>query len=102
MNAIEFYSYRVPAFRAFLQERCVNSSLCKQIEIVRLCKLAVELDLEIIAKYDVNDYKVMDLKRKTVEVNGTNVVIPSPTKMKTLEKHLGNLSDIHTCHILIF
>lgn len=102
MNAIEFYSYKVPEFRAFLQERGVNGSLCKQIELVRLCKLAVELDLEIIAKYDVNDYKVMDLKRKKVEVNGVNVVIPSPTKVKTFEQHLGNLSDIHTCDILIF
>lgn len=79
MNAIEFYSYRVPEFRAILQERGVNGSLIKQIELVRLCELAVELDLEIIAKYDVNDYKVMDLKRKKVEVNGVNLVIPSPT-----------------------
>lgn len=102
MNAIEFYSYRVQEFRAFLQERGVNSSLSKQIELVRLCELAVELNLEIIAKYDVNDYKVMDLKRKKVELNGVNLVVPSPTKVKTLEKHLGNLSDIHTCDILIF
>lgn len=102
MNAIEFYSYRVPAFRAILQERGVNSSLSKQIELVRLCELAVELNLEIIAKYDVNGYKVMDLKGKKVEVNGVNVVIPSPTKVKTLEQYLGNLSDIHTCDIFIF
>lgn len=44
----------------------------------------------------------MDLKGKKVEVNGVNVVIPSPTKVKTLEQYLGNLSDIHTCDILIF
>lgn len=79
MNAIEFYLYRVPEFRTFLQERGVNGSLSKQIELVRLCELAVELNLEIIVKYDLNDYKVMDLKRRTVEVNGVNVVIPSPT-----------------------
>lgn len=103
MNAIDFYSYRLPELREFLQERGVKCSLSKKIELVRLCELAVELNLEIIiAKNDVDDYKVMDLKRRTVEVNGVNAVISSPTEVKTWHKHLGNLPDIQTYDILIF
>lgn len=101
MNAIVFYSYRVPELREFLQERRVNCSLSKNIELVWLCELAVELNLEIIAKYVVNDYKVMDLKR-TVKVIGVYVVILSLTEMKTWQKHISNLQDIHTYAILIF
>lgn len=65
----------------YLQEKAINCSLSKAIALVWLCEFTVELNLEIhvIAEYDVNDYKVMDLKRRTVEVNGVNVVIPSPT-----------------------
>lgn len=100
MNAIVFYSYRVPELREFLQERRVNCSLSKNIELVWLCELAVELNLEIIAKYVVNDYKVMDLKR-TVKVIGVNVVILSLTEMKSWQKHLSNLQDTHICHSYI-
>lgn len=69
MNAIEFYSYRIPELRGFIQERGVNRSLRQKSELVRLC--------------DVNDYKVMKLKRRTVKVNGVNVVMPSPTEVKS-------------------
>lgn len=80
--------YRVPVLREFLQERGVNISLCKtKNELVQFCELAVELNLEIIAKYGVNVYKVTGLKRRTVEVNGDNVVIPSLTEVKTWQKH---------------
>lgn len=51
-----------------------------------------ELNLEII---DVNNSKVMDLKRRTIEVNGVNVVIPSPSEEKIWQKHLGKLTK-HT------
>lgn len=67
MNAIEFYSYRVPYLWNFLLERGVNCSLTK----------------------------------KTDEVNGVNVVIPSLNEVKTWQKHLGNLPDINTYDILI-
>lgn len=67
MNAIEFYSYRIPELRGFIQERGVNRSLHQKSELVRLC--------------DVNDYKVMNLKRRTVK--GVNVVMPSPTEVKS-------------------
>lgn len=89
--------------REILQERGVNCPLSQnKFELVLFCELSVELNLEIIARYDVNDYKVMDLKRRTVEVNGVNVVIPSPTEMKTWQSHLDYLPDTHTYDILIF
>lgn len=96
MNAIEFYSYRVPELREFLQKRGVNCSLSKRIGLVRLCELAVELNLEMIVKCDLNDYKVMDLKRRTVEVNGVNAVIPSPTEVNTYQKTYTRLTFLYS------
>lgn len=81
-----------------VQERGVNCTLSTKIKFVRFCEL-VELNLEITARLDVNDYKVMDFKRRTVEING---VIPSPTEVTIWQKDLGYLPDIHTHDILIF
>lgn len=78
--------------REVLHETEVNCSLSQKIELLRFCELAVNLNLKIIAKYDVNDIKVMDLKRSTVEVNGVNEAIPSHTEVKTWQTHLGKLT----------
>lgn len=62
MNAIEFYSFRVPELReCFTGKR--SKLLIKQTknELARHSELVVELNLEIMAKYDVNDFKVVKI-----------------------------------------
>lgn len=84
------------------RERCISCSFSRKFGLVKLCELAVELTLEVIPTDDEGDYKVMDIKRRTVEENGVNVIIPSPTDDITWYKRLTSLPDIQTCDILGF
>lgn len=76
------------------RERCISCSFSRKFGLVKLCELAVELTLEVIPTDDEGDYKVMDIKRRTVEENGVNVIIPSPTDDITWYKRLTSLPDI--------
>lgn len=99
---IDFFSWKVADLKRFLLERGVSCSFSRKFGLVKLCELAVELTLEVIPTDDEGDYKVMDIKRRTVEENGVNVIIPSPTDDITWYKRLTSLPDIQTCDILVF
>ena len=62
--------------------------------MVRLCELAEELNLEIIPVDDVGDYKIMDKRRRTVQLNDNSVEIPSPTEVNSWQKKLNTVPDI--------
>ncbi|XP_078312870.1 prominin-1-A-like [Crassostrea virginica] len=58
----------IPELKQYQHERGVISSLGRKLDFVRLCELAEELNL-IIPADDWGDYKVMDKRRRTVQLN---------------------------------
>jgi hypothetical protein len=62
-TAIDMWRFNVPELKNFLKCRGITCSLARKAGLVRLCELALELKLEVIAK---DDYFDMDSSRKTV------------------------------------
>ena len=96
----DFNTWTVPDLSNYLKERGVSVSLRRKLEIVRLCELAKELDLEVVSAVD--DYHVMDTTRRTVKTSIGERVLPDVMALTDWTRSLSNLPDIDFCYIFIY
>lgn len=47
-NRIQFYGFKVPELKKFFQDRGISCSIGRKLDLVRLCELAEELQLEVL------------------------------------------------------
>ena len=66
---------------------------------MKLCELALELKLEVIAK---DDYFDMDSSRRTVIDSDSQMTLRSVRDVEKWEDDLSNLPDIGNCDILVY
>ena len=66
---IDMWRFNVPQLKKFLKCRGITCSLARKAELLRLCDLALELKLDVIAN---DDYVDMDSSRRTVIDSDTN------------------------------
>ena len=90
----DFFSLKIPELKNYLHERGVTCTIGRKPDLVRLCELAEELNLEIIPADDGGDYQVMDTKRRTVQLLGNNVELPSPTVVNSWQKTLCQIYNL--------
>ena len=69
-------------------------------ELVKLCELAQELDLEKITS--TNDYKLSQVNRRTVTENGVTQVVCEIGQVPIWSSDLKLLPNIEQCNILIY
>ena len=98
----DFFSLKIPELKNYLHERGVTCSIGRKPDLVRLCELAEELNLEIIPADDGGDYQVMDTKRRTVQLLGNSVELPSPTEVNSWQKKLNTVPDIQPYDVFIY
>ena len=77
--------------------RGVTCSIYRKEHLVRLCEIAVELDLEVVQTED--DYKDMDLSRRTVD---NDIILPDVTTINDWTEDLKTLPYIESYDILIY
>ena len=99
-NLHDFWSWKVPDLSDYLKGRGITVSLRRKTEIVRLCELANELELEIITSS--NDYHDMDLKRRAIKLNGEEKVIDDISTVTKWVTSLSTLPDIDFCDIFLY
>jgi len=102
MNASDFQHMHVPSLKGFLTERGITCSLYRKQHLVRLCEIAVELDLEVVDTKD--DYKDMDLSRRTINLNGSTYIIPEVTSIQDIDwtSDLREMSMLESYNIVIY
>lgn len=96
-----FQCWNVPDLKTFLHDRGISCSLSRKHELLRLCELAVELELETVSLC-VDDYEQMDTKRRTILTDGGEIVIPKLSHVTGWSACLSELPDIDYCDILIY
>ena len=94
-----FMLFKVPDLKYFLNQRGISCSFERKIELVRLCELARELNLEVLAIDGNADYEVMDTKRRTIVKNGENIIICSPSSIKVWNKDLRSMPNLQPCDV---
>ena len=98
---VNFNAWNVPELKRYLSDRGISCSLQRKIDLLRLCELANEIDLEILSQED--DYDVMDRKRRTIVTEKRDeVVLEKVTEIQEWNKDLRSLPDIEYCDILIY
>jgi len=60
----DFFRWQVPDLKEYLQHRSITCHLYRKHELVNLCELVQELDLEKITS--TNDYELSQVNRRTV------------------------------------
>jgi deoxyribodipyrimidine photolyase len=65
---VDFFRWQVPDLKEYLQDRGITCHLYRKHELVKLCELAQELDLEKITS--TNDYELSQVNRRTITENG--------------------------------
>ena len=94
---IDMRRFNVPQPKEFLKCRGRTRSLARKAELLRLCELALELQLEVIAN---DDYVDMVSSRRTVIDSDTNnnnqMIMRSVRDVEKWEDDLSKLPDIGT------
>ena len=94
---IDMRRFNVPQVKEFLKCRGRTRSLARKAELLRLCELALELQLEVIAN---DDYVDMVSSRRTVIDSDTNnnsqMIMRSVRDVEKWEDELSKLPDIGT------
>ena len=67
----DFNAYQVPALKHYLCTKGITTSIYRKADLIKLCELAREIDLEDIQTED--DYVDMDVRRRTVG----DLILPS-------------------------
>ena len=70
---VDFFRWQVPDLKEYLQHRCITCHLHRKHELVKLCELAQELDLEKITS--TNDYELSQVNRRTITENGVTQAV---------------------------
>lgn len=70
---MNFFGLQVPELKKFLQDRGITCSLGRKIELVRLCELAEELNLEVIRIKYCHDWNEMQAIITLNQENNVNV-----------------------------
>ncbi|KAK3085229.1 hypothetical protein FSP39_000245 [Pinctada imbricata] len=99
-SSYDFRSWKVPDLSNYLKERGISVSLRRKNEIVRLCELANELQLEVISSN--NDFQDMDISRRTVLNGEEKVVVDDISTIIDWATSLSNLPDIDFCDIFLY
>jgi hypothetical protein len=82
-----------------LKCRGITCSLVGNAELVRLCELALELKLAVIAK---DDYVDMDSSRRTVIDSDSQMTLRSVRDVEKWEGDLSNLPGLANWDILVY
>ncbi|KAK3107381.1 hypothetical protein FSP39_013321 [Pinctada imbricata] len=99
-SSYDFRSWKVPDLSNYLNERGISVSLRRKNEIVRLCELANELQLEVISS--TNDFQDMDINRRTVLNGQEKVIVDDISTIIDWATSLSNLPDIDFCDIFLY
>ena len=72
---VDFFRWQVPDLEKYLQHRArgITCHLYRKHELVELCELAQELDLEKITS--TNDYELSQVNRRTITENGVTQAV---------------------------
>ncbi|CAC5389507.1 unnamed protein product [Mytilus coruscus] len=93
-NVSQFKRMHVPDLKTVHTKRGIKCSLYRKQQFVRLCEVAIELQLEVTETQD--DYKDMDSFRRTVEVNGAKYFLPEITTILNWNSDLRDLPLIES------
>ena len=97
----DMWRFNVPELKDFLRCRGITCSLARKAELVRLCELALEMNLDVITK---DDYCDMDSSRRTVidTDSDSQMTLRSIRNVEEWVDDLSNLPDISNCDILVY
>ena len=95
-----FGAWRVTDLATFLRERGISCCLSRKNDLVRLCLLATELELEVIDSHD-DHFDTNTLKRSVI-IAGETVVISPITSISNWHRSLNDLQEVESCDILIY
>jgi len=100
---IDMWRFNFPQLKEFLKCRGITCSLARNVELVRLCELALELKPEVIAN---DDYVDIDSPRRIVIDSDTNnnsqMILRSVRDVEKWEDELSKLQDIGNSDILVY
>ena len=99
---VDFFQWQVPDLKEYLLHRGITCHLYKKHELVKLCELAQELDLEKITS--TNDYELSQVNRRTITENGITQVVCEIGQVPIWLSDLKLLPNIEQgqCDILIY
>ena len=88
-------SWDVPTLKTFLSRKGIVCSIYLKRHLIKLCKLAIEIELDDLEVSD--DYEVMDKKRRTVG----DQCFPCITSVDRWSTDLTDVPDIETSDVFI-
>ena len=94
---VDFFRWQVPDLKEYLQHRGITCHLYRKHELVKLCELAQELDLEKITS--TNDYELSQVNRRTITENGVTQVVCEIGQVPIWSSDLKLLPNIEQCDI---
>jgi hypothetical protein len=92
----DFFRWQVPDLKEYLQHRGTTCHL--KHELVKLCELAQELDLEKITS--TTDYELSQVNRRTITENGVAQFVCEIGQVTIWSSTLKLLPNIEQCDIL--
>jgi deoxyribodipyrimidine photolyase len=95
---VDFFRWQVPDLKEYLQHRGIACYLHRKHELVKLCELAQELDLEKITS--TNDYELSQVNRRTITEKGVTQVVGEIGQVPIWSSVLKLLPNIEQCDIL--
>jgi hypothetical protein len=95
---VDFFRWQVPDLKEYLQHRGTACYLYRKHELVKLCELAQELDLEKITS--TNDFELSQVNRRTITENGVTHFVCEIGQVPIWSSVLKRLPNIEQCDIL--
>ena len=100
---MNFDGLQVPQLKQYLQDRGVSCSFYRKHDLVRLCQIANEINLEVIdGSFDGDQYKSFDIGRRTVNIDNEKIVLDEVEGVKGWTKNLASLPDIEIGDVLVY
>ena len=94
---LDFFRWQVPDLKEYFQHSGITCHLYRKHELVKLCELAQELDLEKITS---TDYELSQVNRRTITEKGVTQVVCEIGQVPIWSSNLKLLPNIEQCDIL--
>ncbi|XP_062577470.1 uncharacterized protein LOC134239315 [Saccostrea cucullata] len=99
---INFFSWLVPDLKNYLQERGIQCSLARKLDLVRLCELAHELNLEILTADSHGEYVDFDTRHRSVNIGSEVVILDQVSQVSNWNKDLSQIPDVESFDVLVY
>jgi hypothetical protein len=97
---VDFLRWQVPDLKEYLQHRGITCHLYRKRDLVKLCELSQELNLEKITS--TNDYELSQVNRRTITENGVTQVVCEIGQVSIWSSDIKLLPNIEQCDILVY